>query len=206
MATALEAVVGMARARKGKHRPGYRRPPVQIDLGTLELQAKRRAIVGRTVQRDAQGNAVIVPGNPHKSTCPLDALLERGCIDAAQYAAGRRYSWLYARALGRQLDPIEVSISGLYAMCGEAEDCPSCKDCTPRKIANAWRAAYSAIPDRRAKDAVDNCTVYHRWPRWFVALIGGLLVHRPSDYTDRAALIRGLNALVAAGCVMRDRG
>jgi hypothetical protein len=47
--------------------------------------------------------------------------------------------------------------------------------------------------------------VYGRWPRWFVALIGGLLVHRPSDHAERVALMRALDALVAIGCIMREK-
>jgi hypothetical protein len=187
-------------AGKGKHRKGYRRPIPRRDDGTPELQAKRLAIVGHTVDQKTRGR---VPRDASKSISPLAAMEVRGILTADQHSAGRRYDWLYKKAIGRRTDAMQTGGGDAIPCCLRAG--PPCKDCTAAKIQAAWVRAYKAIPDRRAKDALENVAVYGRWPRWFVALIGGLLVHRPSDHAERVALMRALDALVAIGCIMREK-
>lgn len=67
------------------------------DTGTPELQAKRTALA-------AGIDAAAV-------NHPLDLLLARGLIDAAEHRAGWRYAGLYRRLIGRT----EVSYGRLYA-------------------------------------------------------------------------------------------
>lgn len=191
MATALREVVDDVGKRSGRHRAGYRRPKQQYDEGTPELRAKREAIVGRD-------------GDPSKSTNPLEAMMTRGYITLEQCSAGRRYGWLYQKALGRKLDGDPTRSDP--TVCGEAATCPKCEDCSALKIANAWRRAHAALPDRRAKDELENAAVYQRWPRWFLVQAGRIIVHRPSDTSARNALTRALDALVAIGCVVREKG
>jgi hypothetical protein len=193
-----EVYTGMA--GKGKHRKGYRRPVARRDEGTPELQAKRLAIVGHQIDPKTRQRQ---PRDTSKSITPLAAMEVRGILTADQHAAGRRYAWLYMKAINRRIDGMQTGGGDAVACCLRAGT--PCKDCTAAKIQAAWVRAHKAIPDRRAKDALENATVYGRWPRWFVALIGGLLVHRPSDHAERVALMRGLDALVAIGCVMREK-
>jgi len=187
---------------RGRHRRGYRRPVPERDQGTPELQAKRRAIVGHTIDPKTGQR---VPRDTQKASFPLDAMLERGYIDQDQYSAGRRYGWLYSAVFGDRLPTSDGGGAGDGLPCGESVDCPSCRDCGPRKIAAAWRKAHLAIPDRRAKDALENVAVYCRFPRWYVVEGGGLLVLRGSDVANRKALLRALDALVGAGIIMRQQ-
>ena len=190
------------RMARGRHRRGYKRPVPVRDNGTPELQAKRLAIVGHKVDPKTGQRT---QRDTHKAAFPLDAMLERGYIDQDQYSAGRRYGWLYSAVYGDKLPTSDGGGVGNGLPCGEAVECPSCRDCSARKIALAWRKAHLAIPDCRAKDALENVSVYHRFPRWYVVEGGRLLVLRGSDVANRKALLRALDALVKAGVVMREK-
>ena len=66
-------------------RPRLDRP--SMDGGTLELQARRAALVGA--------------GDPALAEYPLGIMLARGLISAEEHGAGCYYAALYAKAVAR---------------------------------------------------------------------------------------------------------
>jgi hypothetical protein len=150
--------------RKG--RPPSKRP--EIDHGTPEAQRKR---------------ARLAPRDPGLAEYPLGILLARDRITQDQHNAGLRYAALYAKALGRS------SLLGLDHGTGAPLDDESLK-----RIEMQFRDCKNRLlsAGRRIADAVDNCAVYRRLPRWAESTRP-----RPSDWPERHALIDGLDILVA---------
>lgn len=170
--TATAQTVIMTNGRRGRPK---QEPRAARDLGTHELQSKRLALAG--LGRDG------LPNNPALAEYPLGILLARRLISQDQHNAGLRYAALYAKAIGRSAD------LGIDHGLGAALD-----DTASARIEAQYRACKNRLlaAGRRVADAADNCTVYRRLPRWAT-----MARRRRSDWPERAALIDGLDILVA---------
>ena len=199
MAAVLREIFPLSKRTKNTRR---KRTPPRIDYGTPEAVAKRRAIVGVSVKREANGQTQIVPNDPTKAESPAGAMLVRGLITLEQYGAAERFAWLYSTMFGNML-PTTDRVPGVTSApcCGVN---PPCKDCSAAKLEAKWKQASAAL-DGASRNAVANVAVFKRWPRWLLREIGRNLYPRPSEDRERKALLAGLDALVAVGCVVMER-
>jgi hypothetical protein len=207
MAAKLQEIFPLAKRNNNKNR--RKRSAPRIDYGTPEAVAKRRAIVGVSVKRDKAGVPRIEPNDPTKAYSPAAAMLARGFLSQDQFNATERYAWLYAKATGARTPAVEKFPNATSAICGEAVACPNCEehDCPAKSIERKWRDACAALwkHPRKVKDAVDGVAVFWHWPRWWFERTGRRNSPRPIDEAGYAALITGLDALVAIGCTVQER-
>lgn len=178
------------RGRRG--RPRQDRP--ETDLGTPEQQA-RRAVLAAS-------------GDPALGEYPLGLMLARGLIGREQHEAGCRYGFLYGRVIGKG----ELSCAGIYdrlaadvrpdrAMASEESEARD--QALFRLGKNQLLAA-----GRRVCDATENIVVFGRLAR-FLDIHGrrGAAARR-GDTAELAAVLAGLDALVACysrGAARRGR-
>lgn len=154
------------RGRKGKVGPRFPSGKLrEAKIGpTPELEAKR-ALIATSPDPKANHNR---NGDATLSTCPLDALLARGFITEQQHQAGESYARLYRIVNGKGM-PKVMDSGGPGGEISEA---------VLIRAKETYLLAASALlaVSRRVKDAVDNATVFERWPN---SLTG--VKPRPSD-------------------------
>lgn len=154
-------------------------PRVLADLGTPELRAKRAVLVGKDSAQEL-------------AAYPMGVLLAQGVVSQDEHNAAMHYAWLYGRNFGRtvakQCDWLGLDVGrydtsdlGKYA----------------KELEREWRRAKDAMlaKGRRVSDAVENMTVFDRWPRWLKRDLGYVHHVRLSDAAERKALQEGVAIL-----------
>lgn len=178
--------------RRGRGRPKSDRP--ETDLGTPEAQARRARLAG--------------PGDPSLAEYPLGILLARGLIGPDQHEAGCYYGFLYGRAVGRT----RLSCAAIYerlASESRGDMAPANED-EERRRQELFRLGKNRLlaAGRRVCDAVENLVVFSRAPRFLDAAGRRGAAARRGDAAELAAVIAGLDALVACygrGAARRGR-
>jgi hypothetical protein len=178
------------RGRRG--RPRQDRP--ETDLGTPEQQA-RRALLAAS-------------GDPALSEYPLGLMLARGLIGREQHEAGCRYGFLYGRVIGKG----QVSCAGIYDRLAAdmRPDRPMASEESEARDQVLFRLGKNQLlaAGRRVCDATENIVVFGRLAR-FLDIHGrrGAAARR-GDTAELAAVLAGLDALVACysrGAARRGR-
>lgn len=178
--------------RRRRGRPRQERP--DIDLGTPELQARR---------------ALMVPGgDPALSEYPLGLMLARGLIGREQHEAGCRYGFLYGRVIGKG----QVSCAGIYErLAADVRiDRPVASEEREARDQALFRVGKNQLlaAGRRICDATENVVVFGRMARFFDLDGRRGAAARRADAAELAAVIAGLDALVACygrGAARRGR-
>ena len=167
--------------RKRRGRPRQDRPAV--DLGTPEQQARRTLLV--------------VDGDPSLSEYPLGLMLARRLIGPEQHEAGCHYGFLYGRAVGKG----DLSCAAIYARLA-AEVRPGAPE--PNEAREAREQAMFRLgknrllaTGRRVCDATENLVVFGRPARFLDVHDRRGAAARRGDAADLAAVLAGLDALVA---------
>lgn len=183
----------MAKSWRGRRgRPRQDRP--ETDLGTPEQQA-RRAVLAAS-------------GDPALSEYPLGLMLARGLVGREQHEAGCRYGFLYGRVIGKG----EVSCAGIYDRLAAdvRPDRPMASEESEARDQALFRLGKNQLlaGGRRVCDATENIVVFGR-PARFLDLHGrrGAAARR-GDAAELAAVLAGLDALVACygrGAARRGR-
>ncbi len=174
--------------RKRRGRPRQDRPAV--DLGTPEQQARRAALVA--------------DGDPSLSEYPLGLMLARRLIGPEQHEAGCHYGYLYGRAVGKG----DLSCAAIYArLAAEVRPCAA----EPNEAREAREQAMFRLgknrllaAGRRVCDATENLVVFGRVARFLESCDRRAAAARRGDAADLAAVLAGLDALVA--CYGRGAG
>lgn len=178
--------------RRKRGRPRLERP--DTDLGTPEVQARRAVLTG--------------DGDASLSAYPLGLMLARGLIGREQHEAGCRYGYLYGRVIGKG----ELSCAGLYdRLAAEARPGgpPSSEEREARDQAQ-FRLGKNQLlaAGRRVCDATENLVVFGRGARFLDADGRRGAAARRGDSAELAAVVAGLDALVACygrGAARRGR-
>lgn len=167
--------------RRRRGRPRLDRP--DIDPGTPELQARRAALAG-------DGDAAL-------SEYPLGLMLARGLIGREQHEAGCRYGFLYGRAIGKGT----LSCAGIYdRLAAEVRSSgPVTSEAQEARDQALFRLGKNQLlaAGRRVCDATENAIVFGRMPRFLLEAGWRGAGARRADSAELAALVTGLDALVA---------
>jgi len=155
-----------------------------VDLGTPELQAHRNLLVGE--------------GDPALAEYPLGILLARGLIGREQHEAGCRYGYLYGRVLGRTHLSCAAIYDRLAAETGGARAADD-DDQRERRQQDQFRLGKNRLlaAGRRVCDATENLVVFGRVPRFLDTAGRRGAGARRGDATELAAVLAGLDTLVA---------
>jgi hypothetical protein len=178
--------------RRKRGRPRLERP--DTDLGTPEMQARRALLVHG--------------GDASLSEYPLGLMLARGLIGREQHEAGCRYGYLYGRVIGKG----ELSCAGLYDRLA-AEMRPGGPAPSEEQEARdqmLFRLGKNRLlaAGRRVCDAMENLVVFGRGARFLDVDGRRGAAARRGDAAELAAVIAGLDALVACygrGAARRGR-
>lgn len=167
--------------RRGRGRPRLDRPAT--DLGTPEAQARRSLLTGAA--------------DPALAEYPLGVLLARGLIGREQHDAGCYYGFLYGRVVGRT----QLSCAPIYdRLAADARaDRRAANEDEERRHQDLFRLGKNRLlaASRRVCDAAENLVVFGRAPRFLdVAGRRGAGARR-GDAAELAAVLAGLDALVA---------
>jgi len=158
----------------------------RIDAGTPEFQARRALLVGADGARDPRAGD------------PLGILRLSGHITQAQMDAGWIYAVMRWRAFGKPTPYTHIYArytSGLTGMTGgDATLYPD----TDRRARDIFARGDNALRNagRLAWSETRRASVEHRLPAWFWRAKTGPL--GKADAIERAALLRGLDALAEA--------
>jgi hypothetical protein len=178
--------------RRRRGRPRQERP--DTDLGTPELQA-RRALM-------------IQAGDPALSEYPLGIMLARGLIGREQHEAGCYYGFLYGRVIGKGA----VSCAGIYdRLAAEVRPSrPMASEESEARDQALFRLGKNQLlaAGRRICDATENIVVFGRMARFFDITGRRGAAGRRGDAAELAAVLAGLDALVACygrGAARRGR-
>lgn len=167
--------------RRGRGRPKGDRP--RTDLGTPEAQARRRLLAGA--------------GDPVLAEYPLGMLLARGLIGREQHEAGCYYGFLYGRVVGRT----QLSCAAIYDRLAAEVNAGrrAANEDEEKRHQDLFRLGKNRLlaASRRVCDATENLVVFGRLPR-FLDLEGRRSAGaRRGDAAELAAVLAGLDALVA---------
>lgn len=178
--------------RRGRGRPKGDRP--SVDLGTAELQARRRLLVGEA--------------DPALAEYPLGILLARGLVGREQHEAGCRYGYLYGRVLGRTHLSCAAIYERLAAETGGTQ--ANADEQQERRHQLQFRLGKNRLlaAGRRVCDATENLVVFGRVPRFLDSEGRRGAGARRGDATELAAVLAGLDTLVAcygSGAARRGR-
>lgn len=178
--------------RRNRGRPRLDRP--RMDLGTPEAQARRAAL--------------LADGDPAFSEYPLGLMLARGLIGREQHEAGCYYGFLYGRVIGKG----ELSCAGLYERlaAGVRPDRPVPREEAEQRDQALFRTGKNRLlaAGRRVCDATENIVVFGRWLRFLDEHGRRAAAARRGDAADLAAVLAGLDTLVACygrGAARRGR-
>jgi hypothetical protein len=141
---------------------------VAKDFGTLELQTKRRALVGENADPDLSATAVGI-------------LFAHGHLDREQYEKALEYARLSCAVYGVPWPKT-----------------PSYREITDKQALKVKRALNTMLAKLSADQrlAIDRTALASNWqPTWFHCLRLGLPL-LPADNQERAALLSGLDALL----------
>lgn len=172
----------MARSwRRGRGRPKGDRP--SMDLGTPELRARRTLLVGEA--------------DPALAAYPLGILLARGLIGREQHEAGCRYGFLYGRVLGRT----HLSCAAIYERLAAETGAPraNADEEQEKRHQDQFRLGKNRLlaAGRRVCDATENLVVFARLPRFLDTEGRRGAGARRGDAIELAAVLAGLDTLVA---------
>jgi hypothetical protein len=178
------------RGRRG--RPRQDRP--ETDLGTPEQQA-RRAVLAAS-------------GDPALSEYPLGLMLARRLIGREHHEAGCRYGFLYGRVIGKG----ELSCAGIYDRLAAdvRPDRPMASEESEARDQALFRLGKNQLlaAGRRVCDATENIIVFGRLARFLDVHGRRGAAARRGDAAELAAVLAGLDALVAcygSGAARRGR-
>ncbi len=178
--------------RRRRGRPRLDRP--DTDFGTPEIQARRALLV-----RD--GDAAL-------SEYPLGLMLARGLIGREQHEAGCRYGYLYGRVIGKG----ELSCAGIYdRLAAEVRSGgPAPSEEREARDQAQFRLGKNQLlaAGRRVCDATENLVVFGRGARFLDGDGRRGAAARRGDVAELAAVVAGLDALVACygrGAAQRGR-
>lgn len=167
--------------RRRRGRPRLERP--ETDLGTPEQQARRARLVAG--------------GDPALSEYPLGLMLARGLIGQEQHEAGCRYGLLYGRVVGKG----HVSCAAIYERLAAdvRPDRPQADEAQEARDQALFRLGKNQLlaAGRRICDATENLVVFGRMARFFDLDGRRGAAGRRADAAELAAVLAGLDALVA---------
>ena len=163
------------RAKSGRLSRAHLNPQVR-DFGTLEAQAKRKALVGVNEKGD--------PNDPVLSATAVGTLYAHGYLTRSQYAEAIEYRRLRCAIYGA---PWPTTGLG-----------PAADEKALAEMEQQFEEKVRALTEYQ-KSVVANVAVFDWIPMWFFDQRNGWNRMLPEDYAEKEALVSGLDLMVGQG-------